>query len=231
MQTKTLASLKHAHIGPALAMLALAIAALGLSACGRVVPRPPKAAKETQTPATIDLSLKALRGAGDHLCYELTAKWEKKENKDVEETVKEQDLCIYGTETEGLYVVLTNLEETTPNENDMKVVLVPEEAEKPATKLIDGSAMASTSEKPNDEAKKEEKKPDHKERLAIAKVIPADAEKKTPAKIEPEKGSDGKIKIALEFTGSLTEDASKRKKEDGTVIIQGKKYKYSRSKI
>ena len=91
--------------------------------------------------------------------------------------------------------------------------------------------MAASAEKPKDEAKKEEKKPDHKERLAIAKVIPADAEKKTPAKIEPEKGSDGKIKIALEFTGSLTEDASKRKKEDGTVIIQGKKYKYSRSKI
>ena len=230
MQTKTLASLKHAHIGPALAMIALAVAALGLSACGRVVPRPPKASPATQTAATIDLTAKALRSAYDYHCYELTAKWEKKENKDVEETVKGQELCIYGTDTEGLYDVLTNLPGVTPN--DMQVVLVPEEEAKPATKLIDEAAMAASAEKPKDEAKKEEKKPDHKERFAVAIVTPADAEKKTPAKIEPEKDKEtGMVKIALEFTGSLIEDTSKRKKETGTVTIQGKKYKYSRSKI
>jgi hypothetical protein len=238
MQTKTLASLKHAHIGPALAMIALAVAALGLSACGRVVPKPPKAAKATQAPAepaTIDLSLKkALRSAGDQLCYELTAKWEKKENQDVVEAVKYQDLCINGTETDGLYdvAVLTNLPGTTPNAN-MQVVLVPEEEAKPATKLIDESSMAASAEKPKDEGKKEEIKPDHKERLAIAIVTPADAEKKTPAKVEWEKDKvTGKpTNIVIEFTGSLKEDASKRKRETGTVIIQGKKYKYSRSNI
>jgi hypothetical protein len=230
MQTKTLASLKHAHIGPALAMLALAIAALGLSACGRVVPRPPKAAKATQTPAapaTIDLTSKALR-QGDHFCYDLTAKTEvATDGKETETPVKDVEICLAGTETEGLYKVTTDSKELADlGFNGLKVVPVADEVAapakkeeaKPATKLIDESLMAASADAPKDEAKKEEKKPDHKERFA--KAING----------KPEKDGE-KIKIALEFTGSLTEDASKRKKEDGTVVIQGKKYKYSRSKI
>ncbi len=223
MQTKTLASLKHAHIGPALAMLALAIAALGLSACGRVVPRPPKAAKATQAPAepaTIDLTSKALR-QGDHFCYDLTAKTEvAADGKETETPVKDAEICLAGTETEGLYKVTTDSKELADlGFNGMKVVPVAEEVAAPAKKLsLNETLMAASADAPKDEAKKEEKKPDHKERFA--KAINGKAEK------------DGeKIKIALEFSGSLTEDASKRKKEDGTVIIGGKKHKYSRSKI
>jgi hypothetical protein len=229
MQTKTLASLKHAHIGPALAMIALAVAALGLSACGRVVPKPPKAAKETQSPATINLTSKALRGPGDYYCYDLTAKAEKNGDKEEDKTVKDLEICIFGTDTDGLYNVVTNLDESALN--NAKVAPVAEETATPVKKLsLDTSVLAAAAEAPKGEAKKEEKKPDHAEKFAKATLIPADAEKNAPAKIEIEKDGD-KAKISLEFLGSLTEDASKRKKEVGTVIISGKKYKYSRSKI
>ncbi len=229
MQSKTLASLKHAHIGPALAMLALAVAALGLSACGRVVPRPPKAVTPTQAAATLDLTSKALRGPGDYYCYDLTAKAEKKGDKEEDKPVKDLEICVFGTDTEGLYNIVTNLDEAALN--NAKVAPVTEETTTPAKKLsLEPSTLAAAKEAPQGEAKKEEKKPDHVEKFAKANLIPGDAEKNIPAKIEIEKEGD-KVKVSLEFLGSLIEDKSKRKKEVGTVIIQGKKYKYSRSKI
>lgn len=227
MQSKTLASLKHAHIGPALAMLALAVAALGLSACGRVVPKPPKPAANPQTtPATaqIDLTSKALRGVGDHFCYELTAKTETTaDGKETDKQVKDEEICIAGTDTPGLYKVTTDSKELVDaGFNGLKVVPVVEETVTPAKKMIlDESLMAAAAEAPKGEAKKEEeKKLDHKEHFA--KAING----------KPEKEGD-KPKIILQFSGSLTETESKTKKEIGALVIGDKKhkYKYSRSKI